>query len=199
MCKLVKGTCFAFAGMMALVAVMAMPVSADTDTGAGDMAAVAGATSYEDVGAPAEVAADTEMAVTAAAETAMAEAAVAPAAGAVAAPEAAAPAPAPVVAGPTVTDQEVLALFVQGVKLYKEGDYAGARNAFDKVLTAQPGLQAGLKMRDIAEMSTFIDMQSVPRAEGHGREARGPDEPRRPRAQAHRGSPGGFGRGLHVP
>jgi len=56
-------------------------------------------------------------------------------------------------------EQKLLELFKQGITHYQSGEYAEARQAFDKVLAMQPGLQAALRMRKLAELGMFVDMK----------------------------------------
>ncbi len=57
--------------------------------------------------------------------------------------------------------QEILNAFKQGITLYKVGDFAGARERFDRVLAMDPGMQTALKMRDMAEFGQFAEMKDT--------------------------------------
>ena len=57
-----------------------------------------------------------------------------------------------------VQDQAILQTFQKGITLYQTGDYGGAKAAFDKVLAMEPGMEAALKMRDMAELGEFFEM-----------------------------------------
>ncbi|MDP6106875.1 MAG: HEAT repeat domain-containing protein, partial [Candidatus Brocadiia bacterium] len=53
-------------------------------------------------------------------------------------------------------------LFEDGLRLYKAGDYADAREVFEQVLAARPGSGATLEMFDKAEVGMLLEMREVP-------------------------------------
>ncbi len=57
------------------------------------------------------------------------------------------------------SEEEILAAFKEGVTLYETGEYEQARGAFDRVLAMEPGMETALKMRDMAELHEFVEME----------------------------------------
>jgi len=64
------------------------------------------------------------------------------------------------------TDQEVLALFQEGIALYESGEFAQARKAFEQMLAMRPSSLAALEMRNQAEIGLFVKMQFEQEDEG---------------------------------
>ena len=55
-------------------------------------------------------------------------------------------------------ESEIISLFKDGIRNYEEGDFANAKDAFDKVLALRPGSEAALLMRENSEIGQLAEM-----------------------------------------
>ncbi len=55
-------------------------------------------------------------------------------------------------------DEQSVALFQEGITYFQTGEYVKAREAFDKVLATNPGMQAALRMRQSVELGVLFEM-----------------------------------------
>jgi len=56
-------------------------------------------------------------------------------------------------------DQKALDLFEQGMTYYKTGEYQQAQKTFDRLLGLEPGMQAALRMRGMADLGVVFEMK----------------------------------------
>jgi HEAT repeat protein len=58
-----------------------------------------------------------------------------------------------------VEDQDILDLFKQGMTEYRTGEYEQAQKTFDRLLAMEPGMQAALRMRGMADLGVMFEMK----------------------------------------